>query len=54
MTDVCGMCGLEIENDYNYCYNCEEIVEPISEEEYEDESENPTIQKQRIIRRRTT
>ena len=34
--DRCAACGNEIDNDMNYCTECEEIVEPISDEEYEE------------------
>jgi len=29
----CSACGNDISNDYNYCIECEEIVEPEMESE---------------------
>ena len=33
MIKVCEACGSEIDNDFNYCKECGEIVEPVEEDE---------------------
>lgn len=33
MRRVCEACGNEIDNDFNYCRECGEIVEPLEEDE---------------------
>ncbi len=35
MRKVCEACGSEINNDFNYCRECGEIVEPVEEDEDE-------------------
>lgn len=32
----CAACGTVIDNDFQYCPVCEEFVEPITEEEYQE------------------
>lgn len=37
MRRVCEACGNEIDNDFNYCRECGEIVELVDEDEDEDD-----------------
>lgn len=36
---VCAACGSIVENDFNYCRECGEFIEPIWEPDDEDEDE---------------
>ena len=36
MIKICEACGSEIDNDFNYCKECGEIVEPVEEDEDEE------------------